>query len=117
MRPLSRARPPPAPGGWRAARLARAKRTNVLVGLLLVAGAVGAMYYAFARPDPFADPFVVKAVLTSAEGVRPGLTPVRVAGVEVGRVSDVESFRGSRTLARHDGARATTRRPSTPTRR
>jgi virulence factor Mce-like protein len=88
--------------------MARARRTNVLVGLLLVAGAIGALYYAFARPNPFADPFVVKAVLSSGEGIRPGLTPVRVAGVEVGRVDTVESFRGSRssliTMHLHDDA-------------
>jgi phospholipid/cholesterol/gamma-HCH transport system substrate-binding protein len=80
----------------RRTRLERAERTNPLVGgLALLLAAVG-VWIAFARPNPFRDRFELKAVVTSVNGVTPGITPVRIAGVDVGEVTAVRSFRGTR---------------------
>jgi phospholipid/cholesterol/gamma-HCH transport system substrate-binding protein len=75
-------------------RAAAKRRSDVVVGVLVILGAALGFYLAFARPEPLADRFKVRAVFTSVNGVRPGLTPVRVAGVEVGRVRALSSYRG-----------------------
>ena len=74
----------------------RNARSGFAAGLiaLFVLGA-GALY-AFLRPNPFHDPFQLEAVVTSVTGVTPGITPVRIAGVDVGEVAAVQSFRGTR---------------------
>jgi phospholipid/cholesterol/gamma-HCH transport system substrate-binding protein len=77
-------------------REARSARTNPLAGLVALLLLAAGAYYAFARPDPFRDAFQLRAVVTSVNGVTPGMTPVRIAGVDVGEVSAVRSFRGSR---------------------
>jgi phospholipid/cholesterol/gamma-HCH transport system substrate-binding protein len=73
---------------------ATAQRNNLIVGVLVIAAFVFVTYLAFFRPDPFTDRYELKAVFTSTPGVRPGLTPVRIGGVDVGKVKKVESFRG-----------------------
>ena len=69
------------------------RRSDLFVGLAVIGVAVFITYLAFFRPNPVAHRFTVKAVFTSTTGVRPGLTPVRIAGVDVGRVTHVESYR------------------------
>jgi phospholipid/cholesterol/gamma-HCH transport system substrate-binding protein len=73
------------------------KRNNLIVGVLVIAAFVFVTYLAFFRPDPFTHRYTIKAVFTSTPGVRPGLTPVRIAGVDVGKVEKVESYRGGGT--------------------
>ena len=80
----------------RAERLAREERQAPVVGIVVLALILLFVYYVFARPDPFADRFKLRAVVTSVTGVTPGITPVRIGGVDVGEVSAVRSFRGSR---------------------
>jgi ABC-type transporter Mla subunit MlaD len=77
-------------------RLERSKRTDFAVGLAVLLATAVAVYAIFARPNPFHDSYRVKAVVTSVTGVTPGITPVRIAGVDVGEVSAVQSFRGTR---------------------
>jgi phospholipid/cholesterol/gamma-HCH transport system substrate-binding protein len=80
----------------RAERLAREERTAPVVGIAVLLALVLFVYYVFARPDPVGDEFRIRAVVTSVTGVTPGITPVRIGGVDVGEVAAVRSFRGSR---------------------
>src|SRR4051794_917598 len=50
-------------------------------------------YFGFTKSNPFSSPFEVKAVFTNAQNVAKG-SPVRIAGVEVGKVSKVEAADG-----------------------
>jgi phospholipid/cholesterol/gamma-HCH transport system substrate-binding protein len=60
------------------------------------AGAIGLVlllivsYLVFAKDIPFTRPYEVKAVFQNASGLRPD-SPVRIAGVEVGKVKKIES--------------------------
>jgi phospholipid/cholesterol/gamma-HCH transport system substrate-binding protein len=78
-------------------RLERARRTDPIAGALALLVALAGTYWAFARPQPFRERFELKAVVTSVNGVKPTFTPVRIAGVEVGEVAAVKSFRGTHT--------------------
>lgn len=73
------------------------RRSELRIGLAVILAGVAFVYYAFARPNPLRHTFEVRAVFSSVTGLRPGLSPVRIAGVEVGRVSAVKSFRGTRS--------------------
>ena len=71
-------------------RAERRKRLpNWAVGLILVV-VVGALsVYAFTKTLPWADKYSVQAVFANAGNVRPA-SPVRIAGVNVGKVTSVE---------------------------
>ena len=77
-------------------QLERSRRRDPLIGALVLLALLAFVLYVFLRPDPFRDAFQVRAVVTSVSGVTPGMTPVRIAGVDVGKVAAVRSFRGSR---------------------
>ena len=62
-------------------RLERSRRRDPLIGAIALLLAAVGVYIAFARPNPFRDSFELKAVVTSVNGVTPGMTPVRIAGV------------------------------------
>jgi phospholipid/cholesterol/gamma-HCH transport system substrate-binding protein len=80
--------------------------TNFRAGLAVVLAFVAVVWFAFARPDRSPGSFEVRAVFSSVTGLRPGLSPVRIAGVEVGRVTAVRSSGGTRravvTMRLHD---------------
>ena len=59
-------------------------------GLILIALIVIGTYFALTKANPFADPFEAKAVFSNAANVRKD-SPVRIAGVNVGKVQSVES--------------------------
>jgi phospholipid/cholesterol/gamma-HCH transport system substrate-binding protein len=80
----------------RRAQLERSRRRDPLIGALVLLALLAFVYYVFVRPQPFRDAFEVRAVVTSVSGVTPGMTPVRIGGVDVGKVAAVRSFRGSR---------------------
>ena len=71
-------------------RAERRKRLpNWAIGLILVV-VVGALsVYAFTKTLPWADKYSVQAVFANAGNVRPA-SPVRIAGVNVGKVTSVE---------------------------
>ena len=82
---------------FRHRRAARSKRTDPIAGIAALLIACVCVYWAFARPEPFKQSFQVKVMLTSTTGVKPKFTPVRIAGVDVGEVSAVQSFEGTKT--------------------
>src|SRR5215211_5314977 len=63
---------------------------NHVIGLILVALIAVGSYLAFTKKLPWSHGYEVKAVFTTAENIRPK-SPVRIAGVNVGEVTSVES--------------------------
>ena len=62
---------------------------NWAIGLVLVVVIAVASVLAFTKEVPWGDKFEVRAVFGSAQNLRPS-SPVRIAGVEVGKVTSVE---------------------------
>ncbi|MBI5106036.1 MAG: MCE family protein [Solirubrobacterales bacterium] len=62
---------------------------NVLAGLVALALIAVVTYFGFTKSVPFRDHFEVKAAFRSANNIRPD-SPVRIAGVTVGKVTRVE---------------------------
>ncbi len=79
---------------------ARAKRERRLpswvVGLILVVVLAIASLYAFTKQVPWHSAYEVKAVFASAQNLRPS-APVRIAGVNVGKVTQIEHLTGAET--------------------
>lgn len=63
---------------------------NHVIGLILVALIVVGSYLAYTKKLPWSHGYEVKAVFTTAENIRPN-APVRIAGVNVGEVTSIES--------------------------
>ena len=61
-----------------------------LIGVVLI---VVATYLAFTKDIPFTRPYQVSAVFENAPPIAKG-TAVRIAGVDVGKVSEIESMGG-----------------------
>ena len=59
----------------------------VVIGLL--------SYFGFTKANPFANPFELNAVFDDASSIQPR-SPVRIAGVEVGKVTKAEPLEGGR---------------------
>jgi len=70
------------------------KRSNAFVGLMVVIAAVVILFFGFTKDFPFTHGFQLKAQFESANSIRPD-SPVRIAGVEVGKVTKVEGLEGS----------------------
>ena len=64
--------------------------TAFKAGLLTLVVLVVAAYFGFTKSNPFADPYELNAVVRDAQNLKPG-APVRIAGVEVGKVTKVEA--------------------------
>ncbi|MGH2962561.1 MAG: MlaD family protein [Solirubrobacterales bacterium] len=64
---------------------------NVVVGAIAVFVIVLAGVFAFTKKVPWADGYEVHATFTTAQNIRPA-SPVRVAGVNVGEVTDVRAL-------------------------
>ena len=75
-------------------RRRRDRVPNVVVALALLALIAVGVTAAFVKRNPFADRFQVKLAFTERTALRPG-SPVRVAGVDVGKVRRVEAAPGS----------------------
>jgi phospholipid/cholesterol/gamma-HCH transport system substrate-binding protein len=63
----------------------------VVIGLLA--------YFGFTKANPFADPYELEAVFQNANSIKPN-SPVRIAGVDVGKVKSVEAMTGGEGAAR-----------------
>ncbi|MDQ3933222.1 MAG: MCE family protein [Actinomycetota bacterium] len=63
-------------------------------GLIFAVLTIVIVYFAFSKANPFSQPYELKAVMDNANEVKER-SPVRVAGVEVGKVTKVEPMGGS----------------------
>ena len=68
-------------------------------GVLTLVVILVAAYFGFTKSNPFADPYELRAVVRDAQNLKPGV-PVRVAGVEVGKVSKIEAVDGGEPATR-----------------
>jgi virulence factor Mce-like protein len=66
---------------------------NFTVGILVLAFLAAATYLGFTKSIPFRHHYTIEAVFPSANNIRPG-SPVRIAGVDIGKVSGVEHVPG-----------------------
>ena len=68
-------------------------------GLLVIAAIAVACYFAFTQANPFANPYELKAFFHDANSIKTR-SPVRIAGVEVGKVTKVEAVEAGSDAAR-----------------
>ena len=68
----------------------RTPRSPVAIGLIALVIILIGTFLGFTKDIPFTTPFQVKATFESANSIRPG-SPVRIAGVNVGKVKKVEA--------------------------
>jgi phospholipid/cholesterol/gamma-HCH transport system substrate-binding protein len=73
-------------------------RSNVAVGLIALVVLAAATWFGFTKKVPFQDHYEIKAAFQSANNIRPS-SPVRIAGVNVGKVTKVERLRGGTNQA------------------
>jgi virulence factor Mce-like protein len=67
----------------------RLPRSNVTLGLVALVVLAVALYLGVTKSIPFQSHYEVHAAFASSNNIRPG-SPVRIAGVEVGKVTGVE---------------------------
>jgi phospholipid/cholesterol/gamma-HCH transport system substrate-binding protein len=67
-------------------------------GVLTLVVILVATYFGFTKANPFADPFELKAVVRDAQNLKPR-APVRIAGVDVGKVTKIEAAEDGRAAA------------------
>jgi phospholipid/cholesterol/gamma-HCH transport system substrate-binding protein len=72
----------------------RRPRSNATIGLIALVVVVVAVFLGFTKDIPFTTPFEVKAVFESANSIRVA-SPVRIAGVNVGKVKSVQAEPGT----------------------
>jgi phospholipid/cholesterol/gamma-HCH transport system substrate-binding protein len=75
-------------------RAARAGMSPYRVGLITIVVLVIGVYFGASKDNPFTKPYELKAVFKDATNLRTR-SPVRIAGVEVGKVDKVEGMDGS----------------------
>jgi phospholipid/cholesterol/gamma-HCH transport system substrate-binding protein len=68
-------------------------------GVLTLVVILVAAYFGFTKANPFANPYELRAVVTNAQNLKRG-APVRIAGVQVGKVTKVESSGGGEQTSR-----------------
>jgi virulence factor Mce-like protein len=79
---------------------------NWVLGITAIVVAIGAVLFAFVGELPFSKGYEIHAVFPRVQGLNPD-SPVRVAGVDVGEVTAVESVDGFSTAGRDDLAGST----------
>jgi phospholipid/cholesterol/gamma-HCH transport system substrate-binding protein len=72
----------------------RRRRSNAFVGLVAAIVLVIVCYLGFTKDIPFTQGYILKAQFQSANSIRPN-SPVRIAGVDVGKVKSVEPLQGT----------------------
>src|SRR3954471_1883561 len=82
------------PDAPRIPRKDRSGASAFKVGALVLAVALAATYFGFTKHVPFTHGFRVKAVFPSANSIRTN-SPVRIAGVNVGKVKKIERQDGT----------------------
>jgi phospholipid/cholesterol/gamma-HCH transport system substrate-binding protein len=71
----------------------RRPRSPVVIGLIAVVVIAVLVFLGFTKDIPFTRPFEVNATFSSANSIRPG-SPVRIAGVDVGKVEAIKPQEG-----------------------
>ena len=79
----------------------REGRSPFTVGLIALIVILILVFLGFTKDIPFTRPYQVKAVFQSSNSLRPD-SPVRIAGVEVGKVKKVDGGGGHRRRGRDD---------------
>jgi phospholipid/cholesterol/gamma-HCH transport system substrate-binding protein len=69
------------------------KQRHALYGLIAVVVIAIAVFFGFTKTNPFADPYEIKAAFRNVNDLKPR-SPVRIAGVNVGKVKSVEPMDG-----------------------
>jgi phospholipid/cholesterol/gamma-HCH transport system substrate-binding protein len=72
----------------------RIPRSPAVIGLIALAVIAVLVFLGFTKDIPFTRPYEVQAVFQSANSIRPN-SPVRIAGVDVGKVKSVEAQDGT----------------------
>jgi phospholipid/cholesterol/gamma-HCH transport system substrate-binding protein len=67
-------------------------------GVLTLVVIAVATYFGFTKANPFANPFELQAVVRDAQNLKPR-APVRIAGVDVGKVTKIEAAEDGRAAA------------------
>jgi len=80
-------------GKKRVLRKDRRGANPVTVGAVVLLGVALIAYFGFTKHIPFTHGFRVKAVFANSNNVRPN-SPVRIAGVNIGKVTNVEAYKG-----------------------
>jgi len=75
---------------------------NWALGLIAVVVTAVALVLGFTRELPWSGGYEIRAVFNDVQGLTPK-TPVRIAGIEVGRVTEVESLATAGTPETQDG--------------
>src|SRR3954471_24067917 len=70
------------------------RRSNAFIGLMAVIAGALILYFGFTKDIPFTHGYILKAQFESANSIRPN-SPVRIAGVEVGKVKSIEALEGT----------------------
>ena len=78
---------------------------NYAIGLIMVVVLAVASYVAFTKNVPWGGGTEYQAVFNSAQNLRPN-SPVRIAGVEVGKVTEVKPVGGDQAASDAEGAAA-----------
>jgi phospholipid/cholesterol/gamma-HCH transport system substrate-binding protein len=79
-----------------AAARRRAPRSPVAIGLVALAVLAVLLFLGFTKHIPFTHGFILNAQFESANSIRPN-SPVRIAGVQVGKVTAIEPLQGTNT--------------------
>jgi phospholipid/cholesterol/gamma-HCH transport system substrate-binding protein len=67
---------------------------RVRAGLITIVVLAIGTYFGFTKANPFASPFEMKAAFETANNLSPR-SPVRIAGVDIGKVTKIEAVKGS----------------------
>jgi phospholipid/cholesterol/gamma-HCH transport system substrate-binding protein len=70
------------------------ERSKLRIGLVLIVLTALAFFLAFTRYNPLAHPYTVTAYFKTSNNLRPA-SPVRIAGIDVGKVKSVEAANSS----------------------
>ena len=72
-------------------RAGHGRLSNFTIGVIAIVLACAGTFFGFSRWNPFADPYELTAVFESANNLK-SRSQVRVAGVNVGKVTEVETI-------------------------
>jgi virulence factor Mce-like protein len=74
--------------------IGKSKRSPALIGLIAVIVIAVICFFGFTKDIPFTHGYMLKAQFESANSIRPN-SPVRIAGVDVGKVKKIEPLEGT----------------------